>query len=326
VSDDHATHPSATPAEPAAPAAAPATTTPPAVTAPATPAAGPLPSLMADAAAAPAAPAAPNLEAEALRAARAAIAAGEKALAAAAAQLPPAPTSTSATAPRRRRFDLVFGAVLFVNLVALVVVASLPPATTTKSTKTTTAATDVAATPAPTTAAPPKDDAALRAFNAPFQRALAAADRGEYASAVATLETYLAGTPTLQPSQQVNVLNMLSHYASLANDFGRAQEFAQRAAGIGQSHSLPADLVAMAKAAAASGDQESLRRVWARFLLQQRQVPSWLYKHVAQAYLELGDSYRDQAGVGAEQERARKMQEAAARLQELKANAAEVGK
>jgi hypothetical protein len=119
---------------------------------------------------------------------------------------------------------------------------------------------------------------------------------------------------------------MLSHYASLANDFGRAQEFAQRAAGIGQSHSLPADLVAMAKAAAASGDQESLRRVWARFLLQQRQVPSWLYKHVAQAYLELGDSYRDQAGVGAEQERARKLQEAAARLQELKANAAEAGK
>ena len=323
MSDDHATHPSATPAESAAPAAAPATTPPPAAKASPTPAAGPLPSLMADS---PAAPAAPNLEAEALRAARAAIAAGEKALAAAAAQLPPAPTSTPAAAPRRRRFDLVFGAVLFVNLVALVVVASLPPATSATTTKTTTAPTDVAATPTPTTSAPPKDDAALRAFNAPFQRALAAADRGEYAAAVTTLETYLAGTTTLQPSQQVNVLNMLSHYASLANDFGRAQEFAQRAAGIGQSHSLPADLVAMAKAAAASGDQESLRRVWARFLLQQRQVPSWLYKHVAQAYLELGDSYRDQAGVGAEQERARKLQEAAARLQELKANAAEAGK
>jgi hypothetical protein len=35
-----------------------------------------------------------------------------------------------------------------------------------------------------------------------------------------------------------------------------------------------------------------LRRVWARFLLQQRQVPSSLYKHVAEAYLQLGDSYR----------------------------------
>lgn len=322
MSHDQATNPSAPPpATPAAPAgaAAPAAAAAAKAPAPATNPGEPLPSLMA----APAAtPAGPNLDADALRAARQAIAAGEKALATAAAQL-----SSPSTGPRqRRRFDLVFGAVLFVNLVALVLVASLPPATAT--TTTTTTATDSGPATPPVASQPvaPKDDAALRAFNAPFQRALAAADRGDYAGAAATLEAYLAGTPSLQPSQQVNVLNMLSHYASLANDFGRAQDFAQRAAGIGQSHSLPADLVAMAKAAAASGDQESLRRVWARFLLQQRQVPSWLYKHVAQAYLELGDSYRDQASAGADRERVRQLQEAAARLAERKTDAVEGGK
>lgn len=321
MSDDQATHPSAPPAAPASPAAATAAT-PTDAPAPTTNPGGPLPSLMAAApAAAPVA--GPNLEAEALRAARQAIAAGEKALAAAAAHLPP--LTPTASRPRRR-FDLVFGAILFVNLVALVVVASLPPAAKATPSPTDPAAPLPTTTPVATTPVAQKDDPALRAFNAPFQRALAAADRGDYAAAVSTLEDYLAGTPALQPSQQVNVLNMLSHYASLANDFGRAQEFAQRAAGIGQSHSLPADLVAMAKAAAASGDQESLRRVWARFLLQQRQVPSWLYKHVAQAYLELGDSYRDQASAGAERERARKLQEAAARMAEMKADAVEGGK
>jgi hypothetical protein len=70
----------------------------------------------------------------------------------------------------------------------------------------------------------------------------------------------------------------------------------------------------MAKAAAANRDQEALRRVWARFLLQQRQIPSWLYQHVAQAYLELGDSYRRDADAAAEQARLRDLQETAARL------------
>jgi hypothetical protein len=324
VSDDQSLPPSAPSTTPSA-AAAVATTPPPADAAPKPPASpgGALPTLMAanaNATAATAATAKPDLDAAALAAARQAIAAGEQALAVAAAQLSP---PGSPPARSRRRSDLVFGVVLLVNLFALVAVASLPPASASDAGPAVPPPPEVAATAAQVA---PKDDPELRAFNAPLQRALAAADRGEHASAVTMLEAYLAGTPSLQPSQQANVLNMLSHYASLANDFGRAQEFAQRAAGIGQAHSLPADLVAMAKAAAASGDQEALRRVWARFLLQQRQVPSWLYKHVAQAYLELGDSYRDQANVGAERERVRKLQEAAARLAEMKAGAAEAGK
>ena len=62
------------------------------------------------------------------------------------------------------------------------------------------------------------------------------------------------------------------------------------------------------------GDQESLRRVWARFLLQQRQIPSWLYQHVAQAYLQLGDSYRKDADAAERQAREQDLEAAAARL------------
>lgn len=274
-----------------------------------TPAAEPLPELMAKGA-----PTAADLDAKALRAAQQAIADGERALAAARTQLR---LQSQPASPNRRRRDIALGVLLFVNLVAMVVLAMLPPATVAVTTPPAKPSTPVAAAPTP-----PQDDAALRRFNEPFQRALAAADRGDYATAITTLDAYLAGTPSLQPSQQLNVLNMLSHYAGLAADFKKSQEYAQRAAAIGQSHSLPADLVAMAKAAAESGDQESLRRVWARFLLQQRQVPTWLYKHVAEAYLQLGDSYRNQADTAAERERVRQLQETAGKLGEA-ANAAE---
>ncbi|MBM3974264.1 MAG: hypothetical protein FJ301_09225 [Planctomycetes bacterium] len=262
-----------------------------------------------------------DLDVEALRVAQQAIIDGERVLAAAREQLRlPAEPPTA----RRRRRDLAIALMIGVNLVAMIALAMLPPATVT----TVTTAPPKAPLTAPTPTAPvaPPSDPTVRRFHEPFQQALAAADRADYATAITTLERYLADTPSLQPSQQLNVLNMLSHYASLANDFKKAQDFAQRAAAIGQSHSLPADLVAMAKAAAESGDQETLRRVWARFLLQRRQIPSWLYKHVAEAYLQLGDSYRSQANAASEGERARLLQEAADQLKQQSAAGAEAGK
>jgi hypothetical protein len=251
---------------------------------------------------------APDLDREALHAAERALADGERALAAARAQLQPGEraTATAAKSAGSGR-ELALRALLALNVVAMVVVAMLPPSP------------GLVRTPEPaTTAAPqppaPKSTAELQRFNDPFNQALAAADRGNHAEAIATLERYLADNPRLLPSQRLNVLNMLAHYAGLASDFKKSQEYAQQAAAIGQSHSLPADLVEMAKAAAASGDQETLRRVWARFLLQQRQIPSWLYKHVAEAYLQLGDSYRREADDAAERARVQELEETAARL------------
>lgn len=267
---------------------------------------GKLAGLMAAEAKAPPRPA-PDLDQDALHAAERALADGERALAAARAQLQP---EDRAAKSRGRGREITLRLLLAFNVLAMVIVASLPPSPGAANTN----------APAPTTGATPaespapKTPADLQRFNEPFNNALAAADRGNYADAIARLERYLADNPRLLPSQRLNVFNMLAHYAGLASDFKKSQEYAQRAAAIGQSHSLPADLVEMAKAAAASGDQETLRRVWARFLLQQRQIPSWLYKHVAEAYLQLGDSYRREADEAAEHARVQELEETAARL------------
>lgn len=261
----------------------------------------------------PAGRAGPDLDGDALRAAEQALAEGERALAAARAQLHGEPKAAPASTGNRR--EIALRALLAINVLAMLVVALLPPAAPTT------------VTPAPVTKAPHgADDPQVRHFNEPFNNALAAADRGQYPEAITILERYLADSPRMAPSQRLNVFNMLSHYAGLAKDFAKSQAYAQQAAAIGQSHSLPADLVEMAKAALASGDQESLRRVWARFLLQQRQIPTWLYKHVAEAYLQLGDSYRKEADDAAERARLQELQETAARLREQALQDKEKGK
>jgi predicted anti-sigma-YlaC factor YlaD len=104
----------------------------------------------------------------------------------------------------------------------------------------------------------------------------------------------------MHAAERLNVMIALSMYAARNNDYAMSEKYGQQAKALEQTHYLPDDLVKMAEAAIARGDQETLRRVWARFLLQQRQIPTWLYQHVAQAYLELGDSYRKDADVGAE--------------------------
>lgn len=248
---------------------------------------------------APAAKPSPDLEAEALRAAEKALAEGQKALAAARAHMaaegsPPPP-------PDRRRELLLRGLLVF-NVLAMIGVALLPVPTTGERPH---------ADPAPHTAS---EHANAPRFSEPWNRALAAAEARDFAQAVTILDEYLAARPRMAASEQISVLMALAHYSARRNDFKMAQEYQRRADAIDKSHSLPEDLVATAKAAAESGDQEQLRRVWARFLLQQRQVPSWLYKHVAEAYLQLGDSYRMQANAAAEAERRRQLEQTAAAL------------
>ncbi len=241
----------------------------------------------------------PDLEGDALRAAEAALREGQKALAQARAHL-----GTPAPSRGKRSRELILRALLIFNVLAMIVVASLP-APQPKVEPTQPAAGEHATKP-PTPVEPK--------FNEPWNRALVAAEKRDFAAAIAILDQYLADSPRMAPSQQLSVLMALSHYSARNNDFARSQEYQRRADAIEQSHALPDDLIAMAKAAAESGDQESLRRVWARFLLQQRQVPSWLYKHVAEAYLQLGDSYRVQANAAAEQARLQEMEETSKKL------------
>jgi hypothetical protein len=150
--------------------------------------------------------------------------------------------------------------------------------------------------------------------------AFAAGERRDYAAAIAILEGYLADSPRLPPARRANVLLALEHYAAQSGNLAAAQEWHRRNEALLQAHSLPEDLLTMAREAEAGGDTESMRRVWARFLLQQRQIPSWLYKHVAEAYLKLGDSYRPEAEQAAE---ARRRQELEAVRDRLRATAVE---
>lgn len=250
------------------------------------------------AASSPAGRRAPDLEGEALRAAEQALAEGERALAAARAQLHEEQRAEPAPRARRsRRREVLLRCLLAVNVLAMIVVSSLPTPHVAEPANTRPEAAPNAAEPRPS----PGADAPR--FNEPWNRAMQAAEDRDFGKAVAILEGHLAANPRMAPSQQLSVLMALSHYAARigsSESLRKSQDYQRRADAIDRSHSLPEDLVAMAKAAMDNGDQEALRRFWARFLLQQRQIPSWLYKHVAEAYLQLGDSYRQDAAAAAE--------------------------
>ena len=246
------------------------------------------------------------VEADALRAAEQALAEGHRALADARQRLAgergrAAPGRT----PRSRRSrELLLRSLLILNVLAMIGVATIPGPLTTQVAN------------QPKVSAPVSGDPRTSEpkFNEPWNQALAAAEQGDFALAVTILDRYLEGSPRMAPSQQLSVLMALAHYSARQNDFEGAQRYQRRADAIERSHSLPEDLVAMAKAAAADGDQEALRRIWARFLLQQRQVPNWLYKHVAEAWLQLGDSYRQEANAASEEARLRELEETAEAL------------
>jgi TolA-binding protein len=267
--------------------------------------------LMAAGAKAPA-PATPDLDAEALRAAEAALAEGERALAAARAQLAPRQKQKRRSTSGR---EIALRLLLAANVLAMVVVASLPTPIA-KEVAVQTTANQPAPLPAtaPTTNEPMGPVAPAPRLDDPYVQAIVAAERRDYPAAITLLEHYLDAQPRLAPGSQLNVLMMLAHYNQLVGKFDAAREYERRAQAIAQSHSLPDDLVAMAKAAQASGDQEALRRVWARFLLQQKQIPSSLFQHVAEAYLQLGDSYRNQANAAAERQRLRDLEALNARV------------
>ncbi len=234
-----------------------------------------------------------DLDADAMAAAQAAIAEGERALAAARAQLGEENAQKRSGSGR----ELALRVLLAVNVLAMITVMVMPspqvadPATSTEATNRVEPTTPVPATPS----GPRLADK--------YNQALVASEGGDYVGAIALLEDYLAESPRMTPSRRINVYRAIAHYASTVGKLGMAQDYERKAQSLAQSHYLPEDLVATAKAAAESGDQEALRQVWARFLLQQRQIPSSLYQHVAEAYLQLGDSYRLDANAAAEASR-----------------------
>jgi tetratricopeptide (TPR) repeat protein len=254
----------------------------------------------------------PDLDQAAQAAAEQAIAESELALDEAAAELETVAQPAPARPSRAR--ELTLRILLGVNLLAMVVVALLPStaASPTTATATTSQADDaVTHEPAAPTApvqTPTLDDPVIRAF--------AAADTHDYRTAIALLEQHLAETPRLEPARKANILLALQHYAAQIGDFGKSQEFQRKVEALRNSHSMPEDLIAMAAEAEKAGDIEAMRQHYARLLLQQRQIPSSLYRHVAEAYLKLGDSYRTEAEKAARASRQQELEQLNASLRE----------
>lgn len=253
-----------------------------------------------------------DLEQQALAAAEQALAEAEGELAKQQPQARPQAQPKRAPVQGSRR-ELVLRALLAVNVVAMIVVALMPGPT--EQAAPTPAPETPTVTSEPVTSVTPEPATPTPAMNEPWNQALRASERRDWATAVQLLEGYLEDRgETIPSSERLSVLSALSFYASRDKDFDRSRRYTQMAQALEQSHSLPDDLVKEAAAALQAGDRETLRRVWARFLLQQRQVPSYLYHHVAQAYLELGDSYRQDADAGARAARQKELKEAAAQL------------
>jgi len=251
------------------------------------------------------APPAQDLEGQALAAAReaeAAIAEGQRAIQQAHEALRQ-PEQVASPEPRYSRTrELVLRSLLAVNLAAMIIVVSMPAPSRSG---------DEPATGPGTESSPPAQDPAPMQprIDDPVIRAFAAADRHDYRTAIRLLDEHLIATPRMAAGRKANVLLALEHYATQVADFGAAQEYQRRAEALRRSHSLPEDLVQMALEAEKNGDVESMRRHYARLLLQQRQIPSSLYRHVAEAYLKLGDSYRQEAEQSAAEARRRELEQ-----------------
>jgi tetratricopeptide (TPR) repeat protein len=260
---------------------------------------------------------APDLERQALAAAEQALAAGQQALTAAGLeQAPPA---------RRSARETVLRSLLALNLLAMLAVVFLPSPLPSPGAPSTSPSTSPAPTPS-TGPAPgaveqppaPEQPPPLRrpALDDPVIRAFAAADQRDYRTAIRLLEDHLAASPRLEPSRKANVLLALQHYAAQLGDFARSEEYQHKVEALRSSHSLPEDLLQMANEAEKAGDVESMRRNYARLLLQQRQIPSALFRHVAEAYLKLGDSYRLEAEQASAKSRQQELEELRTKLRQ----------
>ena len=217
-----------------------------------------------------------DLEQQALAAAEQALAQGEQALAEAEGELAAQQPQTRPQAQPKRapaqgsRRELVLRALLAVNVVAMVVVALMPGPTeqAVSAPVTTPPVTTPPVETGPVTQVTPEPAPKTPTMNEPWNQALRASERRDWATAVQLLEGYLEDRgETIPSSERLSVLSALSFYASRDKDFDRSRRYTQMAQALEQSHSLPDDLVKEASAALQAGDRETLRRVWARFLL-----------------------------------------------------------
>jgi tetratricopeptide (TPR) repeat protein len=227
-----------------------------------------------------------DLEGEALAAARAALDAVR----------PPAAADEPALARRAGPREWLLRGLLALNLVLMVAMLFVPGAARPVETGGERVAPAEAPAPGHAPFVTPRQD---RVSPIPdrelYNAALVQAENGEFEAAVATLERYLAQNPKLPAAVRQLVYLAMSYYLGRAGRMEDADRFEHMARALHARTSLPEDLLASAQRAEQEGRAADMRAAYARFLLLQRTIRPDLRRHVAEAYLKLGDSYRQEA-------------------------------
>lgn len=145
-----------------------------------------------------------------------------------------------------------------------------------------------------------------------WEHAVRAAGEGEYARAILLLEQYESKAKLTDVERRL-VYNQLAYYLVKDGRLEEAQSYERKSHQIMTRSYLPEDLLSSAHKAQDQGQLAEMRSAYARFLLQQKQIPPTLRKHIAEAYLKLGDAYRleaERAKARADQEEFQRMREA----------------
>lgn len=134
--------------------------------------------------------------------------------------------------------------------------------------------------------------------DAVYERALLLALDGDFDAACSELQGLLAKNPDMNPAVARLVHAHLAYYLRKAGRLTEAIEHERLARQETDRSSLPEELLEAARAAEARGDGEAMRRAYARFLLQESQLPPDMRAMVFEVLTKLGDSYRVQADAG----------------------------
>ncbi len=122
-----------------------------------------------------------------------------------------------------------------------------------------------------------------------------AAEAGDYAQAIELLQRLLVAEPRMAVSLRRTVYLQLAHFYGLAGRYPEMRKYLRLAeAGVHRAL-IPADLWNLGEEATALGDYANARRYYARFLLQEAQIPEKLKTNVPLCYLRLADGYRNEA-------------------------------
>ena len=131
-----------------------------------------------------------------------------------------------------------------------------------------------------------------------WSEALESAGKGDLPQAILLLERYLELSPEITDVERRLVYNQIAFYLAKDGRTDEALEYERRSSQLMSRSHLPDDLLQNAHRAEQEGKLQEMRSAYARFLLQQKQIPPSLRKHIAEAYLKLGDSYRLEAEAG----------------------------